>query len=74
MITQIPHGDVQAPPTAYRESFPCRMRIIEPVVMRRDKDEFEAFAPLPSWTSWALVAWTIGSTAAYTAILARWWE
>ena len=49
-------------------------RAIDFAMTYRSKDDFEPLMTLPRWTAWLLVAWTIGATATYTAILARWWE
>jgi hypothetical protein len=49
-------------------------RAIDFAMNYRSKDSFEPVTTLPRWTGWALVVWTVGSAAAYAAILAHWWE
>ena len=44
-------------------------RMVGPTGIYRSKFECEPVMPLPRWASWALVAWTIASATAYTAIL-----
>ncbi|HEY4311480.1 MAG TPA: hypothetical protein VGN12_18675 [Pirellulales bacterium] len=61
-------------PTLYRKSAAQRFRTVGPVASYRTKDDCEPVGALPRWTSWAMFAWLAGTVAAYSLILARWWE
>jgi len=74
MLTQAPAAESHTVRAANPKPLVWRLPMIEPTVTYRAKEEFEPTSPLPRWAGWTLIAWTIGTSAAYTAILARWWE
>ncbi|HEY1598300.1 MAG TPA: hypothetical protein VGG64_01770 [Pirellulales bacterium] len=63
--------DVQ---TVRRQPMSRRFRQVGPTGPYRAKDGAEPVLPLPRWTFWALLGWSVGMATIYTAILAGWWE
>ena len=60
--------------TASQEPASWRVRVVGPSAPYRTKCDTEPPLPLPRWTTWALVGWTVASAAAYAVVLARLWE
>ncbi len=49
------------------ETFARLRASIMPEFVYRSKQELDPVIPLPRWTSWAFVAWTVGTAMLYTA-------
>lgn len=61
-------------PTLYRAAAARRFRRVGPLGSYRTKDDGDSISPLPRWTRWVMIGWMIGAVAAYSIILARYWE